>query len=542
MPASSEALRPKAEGNELFIKKDFSAAYKKYTQAIGLDGSNAILYSNRAACSLGRGRYLDAQTDAQRATELDASYAKAWARLAAACVGLDQVEQAVTTWKRALDALPSKNLTATEQKQKEQYTSELRAATARLQDTKSRTLRPTQLAPVGEEDQPWTRAYVIVKGLMPSNTWNSSAWVIACAHLDWRTGVEMMNQLKKSPASVGVNYFGRRGAIERMSNGLLADPRVFSITQSDFFDKYNEQVMFESKSVGAWPHGSSRTVIEEAPQRLAIGSWNAVRPALSLTIRGWVLRAFAHNLILNSVEAALDLYSAALEVLHWGNEVWKDASFEDKGAIFQDTFIRGIKCLRLNAFMEAYLAHRGPTSKYPLSEILAGAEDLINELASEPEAPSDVQESGFYLSFVRYPLAQAHSLRGFYHQHTARNARHAGRPASEVAEHWRLATHSYILSAELYPVDDEKHPVTLHWAVQCFLEAGASAQELIALLNRMHDVIPAIKHIWEFSADSVAGRNVVLKEDILFRDSILKGLAEGKLAPDSVVPRGFGAP
>ena len=53
----SEADRLKAQGNALFSKKNFRGAYKKYTEALKHDGENAILYSNRAACSLGLNRY-----------------------------------------------------------------------------------------------------------------------------------------------------------------------------------------------------------------------------------------------------------------------------------------------------------------------------------------------------------------------------------------------------------------------------------------------------------------------------------------------------
>ena len=42
----------KDEGNTLFSKKNYGAAYEKYTEAIEEDRNNAILYANRAACSL----------------------------------------------------------------------------------------------------------------------------------------------------------------------------------------------------------------------------------------------------------------------------------------------------------------------------------------------------------------------------------------------------------------------------------------------------------------------------------------------------------
>ena len=54
---TSQADRLRAEGNTLFAKKNFKGAYKKYTEALKVDDKNAVLYSNRAACSLGMNRY-----------------------------------------------------------------------------------------------------------------------------------------------------------------------------------------------------------------------------------------------------------------------------------------------------------------------------------------------------------------------------------------------------------------------------------------------------------------------------------------------------
>ena len=85
--SQAKAAECKAEGNALFAKKKYALAYAKYTDAIAEDGSNAILYANRAACSLSmckwvtccvqvvnRGvltrpsifRFLDAATDAKQ--------------------------------------------------------------------------------------------------------------------------------------------------------------------------------------------------------------------------------------------------------------------------------------------------------------------------------------------------------------------------------------------------------------------------------------------------------------------------------------------
>ena len=53
-----------------------------------------------------------------------------------------------------------------------------------------------------------------------------------------------------------------------------------------------------------------------------------------------------------NIETALEFYNSAMEVLEWGSERWKDVAFEEKGAIFQPTFIRGVKCLRLDVLLK----------------------------------------------------------------------------------------------------------------------------------------------------------------------------------------------
>jgi len=42
----------KKEGNDLHLKGQYKAAYRKYSEAIKIDSKNAIYYANRAASSL----------------------------------------------------------------------------------------------------------------------------------------------------------------------------------------------------------------------------------------------------------------------------------------------------------------------------------------------------------------------------------------------------------------------------------------------------------------------------------------------------------
>lgn len=53
----------------------------------------------------------------------------------------------------------------------------------------------------------------------------------------------------------------------------------------------------------------------------------------------------------NNIETALEFYTSALDVLQWGKDLWKDVPYDDKGVVFRDTFMRGVRCLRLNALI-----------------------------------------------------------------------------------------------------------------------------------------------------------------------------------------------
>lgn len=77
----AEAEKLKAKGNSLMSSKDYSGAIDSYTEAISLDGSNAVYYSNRAAAYSSQNDHALAITDAERAIEIDSSFAKAYHRL-----------------------------------------------------------------------------------------------------------------------------------------------------------------------------------------------------------------------------------------------------------------------------------------------------------------------------------------------------------------------------------------------------------------------------------------------------------------------------
>ena len=77
--ANAEKLKQK--GNTLMSGKKYDEAIQVYTEAIDLDSTNPVYYSNRAAAYSSKADHLLAIGDAEKAIEVDPSYVKAYHRL-----------------------------------------------------------------------------------------------------------------------------------------------------------------------------------------------------------------------------------------------------------------------------------------------------------------------------------------------------------------------------------------------------------------------------------------------------------------------------
>lgn len=98
-----EAEALKLEGNQAMAKKDYNEAVEKYSQAIALDGSNAVYLSNRAAAYSSLRKHDLALADAKQAIELDPHYAKAYSRLGLAKYALGDAKGAMDAYKEGLN-------------------------------------------------------------------------------------------------------------------------------------------------------------------------------------------------------------------------------------------------------------------------------------------------------------------------------------------------------------------------------------------------------------------------------------------------------
>ncbi|KAF6000649.1 Stress-induced-phosphoprotein 1 [Cyanidiococcus yangmingshanensis] len=100
------ATQRKQQGNEAFAAKDFEAAVRYFTEAIELDPSNHVLYSNRSAAYASKGEYEEALADAERCIELAPQWSKGYSRRGAALVGLGELDEAAEAYRQGLSIDP----------------------------------------------------------------------------------------------------------------------------------------------------------------------------------------------------------------------------------------------------------------------------------------------------------------------------------------------------------------------------------------------------------------------------------------------------
>lgn len=77
----------KAEGNKLFAEKKFTESIEKFSQAIELDPTNHVLYSNRSGAYASLKDWSKALDDATKTTEIKPDWAKGWGRKGTALHG-----------------------------------------------------------------------------------------------------------------------------------------------------------------------------------------------------------------------------------------------------------------------------------------------------------------------------------------------------------------------------------------------------------------------------------------------------------------------
>ncbi|KAJ3081928.1 hypothetical protein HK102_002029 [Quaeritorhiza haematococci] len=96
----------KGAGNKKMAEKKYVEAIDLYTQAIAVDGSNAVYYANRAAAYSQNNEHERAVEDSKKAIEVDPDYSKAYSRMGHAYFCMGKFEEAVDAYEQGLSLDP----------------------------------------------------------------------------------------------------------------------------------------------------------------------------------------------------------------------------------------------------------------------------------------------------------------------------------------------------------------------------------------------------------------------------------------------------
>ncbi|TCD61455.1 hypothetical protein EIP91_008412 [Steccherinum ochraceum] len=471
---SADAL--KEEGNALFAKKDYEAAIRKYTEALKLDENNAVLHANRSACSFNRKRYQDAMTDARRATEIDPSYSKEWSRAAAAHAALGDEHASAMCWKKALDALPTANLSAAEQSQKDLYEAKLRIMQKNLRKPVESAQPKTATALPSFTDAPsWVRAKTMISEMLASGT-QSSAFVIA--DCEWANDLPI-----------------------------------------------NE--MIETRSYKAWVAAGPEYVKVEALKLLESQGWDVTRPALAITVRSWILKGIVAGCFHDSQGTGIEFLDRALEILRWGQEEWTDVPKDTRGAIFDLSYVLGVKSLYLILWL---MACKKDSDMFPEETLLEKAEALIKESDDVPY-DNETNSIGFDLTYRRYPRGRAYCMIGWYHDVASEIDPEGGKSEASILEHHLRAGEAYLQAANEYAIDDIYHLWYMNAGLQQFWRCGAPLCVTMPMMKMVREHLPNVKKIWEHDQMTKTGRTgfeLTMKMEKQYRE----GLDNGTLTID----------
>ncbi|GJE87837.1 TPR-like protein [Phanerochaete sordida] len=507
-PTTSElasAALLKAEGNKLFASKDYRAARTKYSEAIEVNGRDATLYANRAACSIAMKKYMDSAYDSQQAVALDPGYTKAWARLGTSLRNIGRYEDSVAAFKSALESLPAGDdaaLTEAQRGVREQVLDGLRGVRERLLHVPAGCV----CAPESLEGAPWRRAADMQRAQSrqpgPAGA-KSSVWVLARAQEEFELGMKNIMKVRAVEHGHTVEFIGINGAICSLTNGILRDYRVFHVIDREWMTHCAMQVQMELLQYGydvynLYVSGGPQRLIAEAMRMSEREGWDVLRPGLSTILRCWIMDGFHHVRVREDPAVAIVFLDAVVEVLEWGRETWKDLPETVRGEVFEDAFLVGVKSLRLYAFLEHTRKVDGsPESLARLEmshEIAVELRDAVVN-ATEP----DRGDQGSWLSFYVYPKAHAISAIALYHRRIVDYVS----DEQTVQEHWTQATQAFLEAARTYPDDDEHHVQHLGFAVDAMVNTDATVHDLLDVFDGIEQQLPAVNEIWEQSISQI---------------------------------------
>ncbi|KZV60726.1 TPR-like protein [Peniophora sp. CONT] len=503
---AARAVELKAVGNKLFAEKKYDEAIKVYGDAIAAQ-ENAVLYCNRAASHLAIQSFGPAAQDAMKSTELDEKYVKAWARLAAAQHGLQTYGKSAASWERALSLVSASDDNPGNAKLREEYKKNLSQAQRLAQKHGQMAQHGMPGLPnvlltnqIGKK-HPWDRAKEMIPRLRRQGITRSSAFVISEASEELEDGFRMLAMVKKQ----GPMIFGTTGVLQMFCNALIQDDRCFRIDMADFQEKINLQIQMELTQARTPANLLDTDAFIAGIRELhSQGGHDLSCRAMTAGLRTLICRAYLESGMTQKFDNAINLYDKVLRIMRWGRDEWPNASKDDRGAVLEDTYVLGVRRLRLGAYMQAYSNKEG--DQYTMQGLLEEAESMLNEVRSLK--PLTELLPGFNMAFRDYIEGEALAHIGFYWNHVTRDEQ----PRTEEAiargmDNLRKSAKFYFTAAEKFPeaslritADDERHVWYIKIGLDQLYTAGAPLFITMPFVDKVRRQLPIAQEIWQFSS------------------------------------------
>ncbi|KZV67634.1 hypothetical protein PENSPDRAFT_754791 [Peniophora sp. CONT] len=495
-----------------------------------------------------------ALAEAEKASKVEPQSVDAWA-----CLGKSQrlsslFRESVASYKRAQSCLPAEDVMSETDKQRnadlhkelmQSLTAALKAAKADTNSQPDHIVFVAPGAPVFHPidplstinqagRRPWERGMSMVDELSRQGVKTTSAFVIVAAYREYNAGVQSV----LAGTHEATHIIAPAGATQWILEGLMRDPRCCELTQ-ELGKKLRSQVKYEIKLKNGWDKTCSYDrVRRELQERVRRNGWQSARPALRATVQAWILYAFTTLYVGRQPVLALKYFKQAVNILEFGRATWPNVHRDDRGAIFEDTFLFGVKRMTLPAYMDP--KHPDRVGKHHLDELEEFAKALIREAESTtPAFGARGTDHAMIMSYYLYPIADSYSALGWVnHRRAERLFSNSPRAALDRLQR---ASADYVRAADILNEDEEYHAHYLSIAVECMWMARTPLKDILPLCARIRTAIPKMKRIWAISQVSAA-RDIRLQQVLDFETEYRQKVQRGEVSVDDPVrPKTWGS-